>query len=71
MGFVCREQVRVDEFESAYAGPTHIPGQKQKSSRPVPTSGLPLKADIRRSGWVVRKVPQSDLRATANVDAIR
>jgi hypothetical protein len=28
--------------------------QKQKSSGPMPTSGLPLKADIRQPGWVVR-----------------
>jgi hypothetical protein len=26
----------------------------QKSSWPMPSSGLPLKADIRRSDWVVR-----------------
>jgi hypothetical protein len=43
MGFVSREQVRVDEFESAYPEPTYIPGQKQKSSRPMAISGLPSK----------------------------
>src|SRR6267142_6178492 len=32
-------------------------GQTRKSSWPTPTSALPLKADIRRSGWDVRFVP--------------
>jgi hypothetical protein len=29
-------------------------GQKQKSSWPMPTSGIPLKADVGHSGLVVR-----------------
>jgi hypothetical protein len=26
------------------------------------TSGLPLKADIRRSGWIVRRVPNAEIK---------
>jgi hypothetical protein len=36
-------------------------GQTRKSSWPTPTSALPLKADIRRVGWHVRKVPNPDM----------
>jgi hypothetical protein len=36
-------------------------GQTRKSSWPTPTSALPLKADIRRAGWHVRKVPTADI----------
>jgi hypothetical protein len=36
------------------------PSQTRKSSWPTPTSALPLKADIRRSGWDVRSVPLNE-----------
>src|ERR1019366_6723382 len=42
------------------SGPMSQVGQTRKSSCPTPTSGLPLKADIRRAGWHVRKVPCVD-----------
>ena len=61
MGFVSREQVRVDEFESAYPGPTYIPGQN-RSRADLWRFPVAFKADMRRSGWVVRKVPEAEVK---------
>jgi hypothetical protein len=43
------------------AGPKSALGQTRKSSWPTLTSALPLKADIRRADWHVRKVPEADI----------
>jgi hypothetical protein len=52
----CRRGGRITACQMSHMG------QTRKSSWPTPTSGLPLKADIRRAGWHVRKVPISGIR---------
>jgi hypothetical protein len=53
--------ISIQPIQSLWAGSIRgrvsASGQNRKSIWPIPTSGLPLKADIRRSGWRVRKVP--------------
>jgi hypothetical protein len=46
MGFACQEQVRVDEFGSADAGPISALGQKRKSPPACATSALAPITDI-------------------------
>jgi hypothetical protein len=37
----------------------------------MPSSGLPVRADIRRSGWIVRQVRHADISFLTNKPSLR